>query len=217
MVLLLLAFERRPIVSWIISVAVIFALGMAGRHGILRVYVPMFMLLLFIPFLSGRLTSGVRKAAMLVVLVIACLVNAKAVMRESRANSRDIAVATVLAPVVAEPVVIWGGAFPFEISFPVFQGQSNARNLRMFGLGVFTWAPFSVAVAEENAGRGLVSRLRSDEGILLVANAPQRELLITYCSEHFGGQLKLVDFMKMTIVTTILKATCVGAAARQAN
>ena len=217
MVLLLLAFERRPIVSWIISVAVIFALGMAGRHGILRVYVPMFMLLLFIPFLSGRLTSGIRKAAMLVVLVIACLVNAKAVIRVSRANSRDIAVATVLAPVPAEPVVIWGGAFPFEISFPLFPGQSDSRNLKMFGLGVFTWAPFSVAVAEENAGRGLVTRLRSDEGILLVADAQQKELLGPYCSEHFGGQLKLVDFMKMTMLTTIIKATCVEAAAKQAN
>ena len=217
MVLLLLAFERRAIVSWMISVAVIFALGMAGRHGILRVYVPMFMLLLFIPFLSGRLTSGIRRAAMLVVLAIACLVNARVLIAESRANSRDIAVATVLGPVPAEPVVVWGGAFPFEISFPLFPGQSNSRNLKMFGLGVFTWAPFSVAVAEESAGRGLVSRLRSDEGILLVAVAPQRDLLSTYCSEHFGGQLKLADFMKMTIVTTILNATCVGAAAKQAN
>jgi hypothetical protein len=217
MVLLLLAFERRAIVSWIISVAVIFALGVAGRHGILRVYVPMFMLLLFIPFLSGRLTSGIRRAAMLVVLAIACLVNARVLIAESRANSRDIDVATVLGPVPAEPVVVWGGAFPFEISFPLFPGQSNSRNLKMFGLGVFTWAPFSVAVAEESASRGLVSRLRSDEGILLVADAQQKELLGPYCAEHFGGQLKLVDFMKTTVFTTILKVTCVEGAAKQAN
>ncbi|ANW00558.1 hypothetical protein [Bradyrhizobium icense] len=66
--------------------------------------------------------------------------------------------------------------------------------------------------SRKKADRGLVSRLRSDEGIFLVADAEQKEPLSPYCAEHFEGQHKL----KITMLTTILKAICVEAGAKQA-
>ncbi|ANW00557.1 hypothetical protein LMTR13_10660 [Bradyrhizobium icense] len=78
---------------------------MAGRLGILRVYVPMFMLAF--DFFSIRSSD--------VVLVIACPVNAKVLIAESRANSRDSAAATVLGR--SRPNRLLSGAAHFLLKF----------------------------------------------------------------------------------------------------
>jgi hypothetical protein len=90
-----------------------------------------------------------------------------------------------------ESTVVWGASLPFEYIFPVFTREADIRETRIYGLGVFTLAPFSVPTADENAGRGLLARLRSEAGIQLIADSHYQPLLNVYCIEHYGTPLRL--------------------------
>jgi len=54
---------------------------------------------------------------------------------------------------------------------------------------VFTFAPFSVGAVQEASGRGFVTRIRSADGLLMLAT-PNVRLLDVWCRERFGGVLK---------------------------
>jgi hypothetical protein len=61
--------------SWGLCIAAVFALGLLGRHGVLRVYVPLICLLLAAPFLNGQV-SGWRNYLGISVLFVTAVINA---------------------------------------------------------------------------------------------------------------------------------------------
>jgi hypothetical protein len=85
--------------------------------------------------------------------------------------------------------VAWGATFPYEYLFPVLARHDNARRISLYGLGVFTLAPFSVASKEERAGYGLMVRLSSASGVPIVASPERIEMLGRYCKERLGRDL----------------------------
>jgi hypothetical protein len=179
--------SRRVIASWVLFFAAICALGLIGRPGVLRVYVPLVCLLLIAPFLQGGVFSGWRRRVGLVVLFVAGIFNSYQVMAESKkAHISSEQTRKGLGDFPQRPVVIWGGVFPFEEVYPVLGASRSAMNYRFYGLGVFTLAPFSVPFAERD-GRGLVDLLVKPEGVPVIATEYLFRYLDIYCVERLHG------------------------------
>ena len=190
---LLLAFLRpgwRVAASWGLCIAAIFAIGLSGRPGIIRVYVPLVCLLVIAPFLTGQF-SGWRNRLAAGVLIVAAIINSSLVFTESK----DMKVESVQAregldAFPREPVVIWGIGFPLEAVYPVIGAPPPAMNFKFYGLGAFTLAPFSVAFTEQQQGRGMIDLLVKEGGIEIVALQKCIGYLGTYCRERLHGEMK---------------------------
>ncbi len=106
-----------------------------------------------------------------------------------------------------EVVVDWGAGLAIEYIFPLLANDPQAHSMRLYPFGVFTFAPFSVASAEEASGRGFIERVRSPLGILMVADQNHLEELRIWCSERFGGQLRSAVLRPLP-VTTVQRVWC---------
>lgn len=174
-----------------------FALGLAGRPGVIRVYIPVITLLLLAPLLLQQfqrdvdITRSRWQRALPLALIFTTLWSTYAVVSESRTlGLRYDKVRNALKNFPTEPVVVWGGSFPFEAVYSVLSVEPEARAYQLYGLGVMTWAPYSHAAVEHHAGRGLVERIVSPDGIPFVANKGAINLLEQYCGEHRDGVLQ---------------------------
>lgn len=193
-VLLLLARPNRKLfLAWGLCLAAFFALGMLGRPGVIRVYLPVLALLVLAPFFAHGLRHEdiIRHRLVQGVVFIVAFFNTTVIFSESRADEISSALTrSGLHNFPNIPVISWGDVFPFEAVYPVLKQSDAALEYRLYPLGVFTLAPFSRAHFEQNAGRGLVDLLTSKSGVLLVANERRYRFLKIYCSEHLHGVLK---------------------------
>ncbi|MEB3195566.1 MAG: hypothetical protein VKP62_00025 [Candidatus Sericytochromatia bacterium] len=89
-----------------------------------------------------------------------------------------------------EVVTIWADSLPSEAIYPVFKVPHEVRQLKFYTLGEQAYMPFSNSYPLEKSGRGFLTRLRSPEGVLLVARNEYVELLRGYCQEHWGLELR---------------------------
>lgn len=168
---------------------------MLGRPGILRVYVPVLSLLLVAPVImwevSNRARSGLRWGIALSALLIAALANTSAAFFEASAlEDRSARVRESLRDFPREPVLIWGGVFPYEAVYPVLGQTEPGTNFQFYALGVFALAPFSVIVADDYYAEGFLDHFVSERGIPVVADNLRYELLRTYCAERLNGNLE---------------------------
>ena len=192
--LLLVLLPRWPVaLAWILCMAALFAMGVMGRPGILRVYVPLMSLLLLAPLVLGQVKQGVRQRMVTLTLVAACVGSAYLFIPAALVSKHwTQQVQSDIHGLPAGPVVSWAQSFPYELAFPVLANDLDSRNIRFYGLDSFTQAPFSVANAEQTAGRGMLERLRTAAGIPIVATPKRLETLRIYCREHLNGQLQLI-------------------------
>ena len=190
---LLLAFLRpnwRLAASWVLFLAAVVGMGLAGRPGIFRVYVPPVSLLLITPLIMGT-SLGWRHHLELGALSLAALINCVSVVQAWQSEHQaSVTVQRALTGFPVTPVVIWGDAFPFEEVYPVLGVSAAAKSYQLYGLGVSTLAPFSRASVEQNAGRGLLARLTSEQGVAIIADEGNIERLRVYCQEHMRGELQ---------------------------
>lgn len=122
---------------------------------------------------------------------MAALFNTAAVFSESRAAQvASEQTRRSLQDFPNETVVTWGDTFPFEDAYPVLKQSGSAMMYQLYGVGVFTLAPFLRAYMEQVSGRGVVDRLVSKNGIPIVASNGVFEVLATYCRERLGGVLQ---------------------------
>jgi hypothetical protein len=193
MLLALLLPNWKVATSWALCIAAVFVMGLMGRPGILRVYVPLVSLLVIAPFLATNATNW-RKHLGVCVLLAACLFNASLVFSES--NTSQITVDHTRKGLVDfpnEPVVVWADTFPFESVYPVLGASSAAMHYRLYCLGCYTHAPFSVSYNESQDGRGMIDRLMSEKGVPVLAWDVCFNLLKIYCREHLQGELKVLS------------------------
>jgi hypothetical protein len=184
--------RRSTVAAWAIFLVAIAALGYLGRPGILHVYIPLLALLTVMP-LAGIHWHRPRNAFLVVILGVAALAQAFNVVAESRSfNVADAQVRERVSNIDDRPVVVWGDSFPFEAVYPVLGGSERAMKYKLYGLGVSTLAPFAIARSESLAGRDMVERLRSPEGVPIFANSTLIKMLEIYCQEHYGGRFERV-------------------------
>jgi hypothetical protein len=189
LILLGLTFRHRLTLSWLLYLFGLVAMGLVGRPGLPRVYFPLLVLLILLPIALDSAASSLKRAVVVIALAGASLTNAHTITAEARNSDRMPADAQASHYRASDSIVVWGDSFPFEHAFPVLFANPDLRKLRIYGLGVFTFAPFSVAKAEEAEGRGLVTRLQSANGILISASERSLLLLGTYCAEHFHAEI----------------------------
>jgi hypothetical protein len=209
--LLLVFINPRIALAWLICLTSIFAIGAAGRAGVVRVYVPLFTLLIVISCARFMPQTRWRHFAVVSALLVGALVNASQLWSEATESDRKVRQATAERFFSKQSILIWGASFPFESAFSVFTRRENVQNTRIYGLGVFTLAPFSVASEDERTNRGLLARLRSEAGVPLIATSYYESLLDTYCDEHYGTRLRLTASAK-TSLWEIKNASCTASA-----
>ena len=190
--LLLVMMPRWSVASaWILCLIAFFAMGVMGRPGALRVYVPLVSLLLVAPLAFGKYGEGARQWVAALTLAAACTGSAYLLMPSALSSKQWVRqVLHDIHGLPTRPIASWGEDFPYELAFPVLANDLSSRNIRLYGLDSFTQAPFSVASAEQMAGRGMLERLRSPSGIPIIASPERIEMLRIYCREHMHGQLR---------------------------
>ena len=176
--------------SWGFCIGAVFVIGLSGRPGILRVYVPLASLLVIAPFLV-RQTADWRNRLITGVLLVAAVLNCSLVLAESKTLQASAEQTREgLAGFPGVPVVIWGIGFPLEAVYPVVGISSSAMSWQFYGLGAFTLAPFSVAFREQQQGRGMADLLVKEKGVPIVANDRCSKYLEIYCKERLHGEMK---------------------------
>ena len=176
--------------SWGLCIGAVFVIGLSGRPGILRVYVPLASLLVIAPFLVKQVADW-RNRLVAGVLLLAVALNCSLVLAESK-TFRVSAEQTRegLAGFPGVPVVIWGIGFPLEAVYPVLGASSSEMSWQFYGLGAFTLAPFSIAFREQQQGRGMLDLLVKDKGVPIVANDRCSKYLEIYCKERLHAEMK---------------------------
>ncbi|CAK8716568.1 MAG: hypothetical protein CDV28_14217 [Candidatus Electronema aureum] len=182
--------------SWSLCIAAIFVLGLLGRPGVVRVYVPLVSLLLIAPFLIENSQRWIQKNwyrqfVIHAILVAAAIFNTSIVFSASKTSQKEIKqISKELTGFPSYPVINWGAAFPFENAYPVLLRNTDAAlSYQLYGLGAFTLAPFSVSSLEQKSGRGVVDLLKSKKEISIIASMNSLNLLDIYCKERLHCQL----------------------------
>jgi hypothetical protein len=185
----------RVVAVWSLCIAAVLMLGVLGRPGALRVYIPLASLLLVAPLFiqdaGFRGQGNWHYRLVLGVIIAAALINAVRTFSASKSTqivSERIRLGLMGFPTF--PVVIWGGTFPYEAAYPVLSRAQTAMSYDLYGLGVSAIAPFSVAVAEEKNGSSLIDLLVKEDGVPIIGNKQNFRLLEIYCKEHLNGDLK---------------------------
>ena len=190
LLLTLLRPSWRVAASWGLCIGAVFVIGLLGRPGIIRVYVPLVCLLTIATFLTGQFSDW-RNRLCTAVLIVAAVLNTSLVFTESKTTQITSEQAREgLDAFPRDPVVIWGIGFPLEAVYPVMGASPSAMSCRFYGLGAFTLAPFSVAFTEQQQGRGMIDRLVKETGIPIVASQKCLGYLETYCRERLHGEIK---------------------------
>lgn len=205
--LLVLCFRPNVLLAGAACLALMFAFGAVGRLNVPRVYIPLMSMMLAMPCVITPLRSWRRIGAVGCVLLGGFLLNGDQLLGEVLRSQELLLRAHSEKFTARDSVVAWGSSLPIEYIFPVFTREADITDTRIYGLGVATLAPFSVARADERAGNGFLTRFRSRGGVQLVAGQREQSLLDTYCKEHFGVQLKL-SIVKRNALWTVSNASC---------
>ena len=186
------------IVSWFICVSSVILFGILGRPGILRIYIPLFSLLVIAPFFDGCAVSFTRKFFICFTLIVSAIINTKLISSEFVQNQLSAEqVRKGLEGFPENKVVInWGASFPFEAVYPVINLPPSIRSYIFYSLGAFTLAPFSVSFQEQNKGQGMLDLITTEGGISIIANKYSLKRLGIYCREHLHGELTEISAQK---------------------
>lgn len=169
-----------------LCVSAVFCFGLLGRPGVLRVYIPMILLLIIAPLVIKHAVDTRRKYLALSVLSIAVFFNTSVLYTEAKTSelsSKEIYQG--LNDLPSYPIVTWGAGFPYEAAYPAF--ASVKPSLKMYGLGVFTLAPFSVAFSEQKKQRSMITMLSLEDGLPVIGAEKNLALLDIYCNERLHG------------------------------
>ena len=191
--------------SWVLCIGAVFAIGLSGRPGILRVYVPLVCLLVTATYLTGKFSDW-RNLLSTGVLIVAVVLNASLVFTESKTVQITSEQAREgLDALPRDPVVIWGIGFPLEAVFPVMGASPTAMSCQFYGLGAFTLAPFSIAFTEQQQGRGMIDLLLTETGIPIVAEQRCFGYLETHCKERLHGEIKELSTQELGGIVVSLR------------
>ena len=181
----------RILVCWAIFVGTICLLGVLGRPGVERVYVAPLVTLAISPLFSplgGVKDESPRWRAMGSVLLLAliAILYVPDMLTRARANDASFrAYARAIASVGDEDIVAWGFRFPYQLAYPPL-GPIPSMDTKHLALGGFTYVPYAYTATEERAGRGVLDRMRSPEGVLVAADDFELNLLNRYLGRRSG-------------------------------
>ncbi|MDO5674709.1 MAG: hypothetical protein Q4G66_07315 [bacterium] len=183
----------RVSISWIIALGAIFAMGVLGRPGIMRVYIPVLILLLILPFFEKKDESSWKNWVILGACLIGSILYTSYYGIVSKKNENfTLNVRNQYIQIVDKslPIVTWGQHPRFEMIYPVFLLPEYLRKFHFYSLSSFTHFPFAVSYTENEEKNGFIDRFISHEGLFLIANEKRIKLLRQYCVERMNGEVR---------------------------
>lgn len=189
--------RKKTVVVWGGCLAALFAVGVWYRPALLHVCIPLVSLLMIAPLMSG-LAQGVRRKIAGLVLLLSCVWNASILLPESRCGQVIAKAMQQNAPLLTLDIIFGSdSALLGQYLFPVFSSRADLRRIRWYSFDIINRAPFSVAMAEEKAGRSFSKLLCAPDGIVYLTNTGL-ERLRCYCEERLKGELQMVGaFQRM--------------------
>jgi hypothetical protein len=100
----------------------------------------------------------------------------------------------------------WGGSFPTQLIYPVFDSRNWKKDIRINDMGWSTYIPGTNSFISLN-NDGFISELNSVNGVNFSAINFHIPLLERYCFEHFGSKLQLITTNNQPFIT-IYNAKC---------
>jgi hypothetical protein len=172
-------------------VALALLITASGRLDISRVYFPVLVMLALLAAAAvpRRAWTALPIGLAAVVAGWLSLGNHIPVARAVAASLPDIQ--AVLSR--AEPGrvhVVWGDTLPFQRLYPPLARRDSMSALRLYGIGSASYAGYALARFGGDP-RGVVTALRSAEGVSLFAYHAGIPLLRTYCAERYQGELQV--------------------------
>jgi hypothetical protein len=192
--------------GWLGLVATVAALGLLGREPVTRVYYAALVLLLCVA--TMQVTRPLARWGLIAVIAVAGVAAVDSVAKRNVAYAREYALArSDIAELDKSSVyVAWGSTLPLEAMYPVLVSLKEARQLRLYGLGVTSLAPFALAHWKETPG-GLPGRLVSGPAVRFFSTKAQTDLLAIYCQERHSAKLRIIEARQLTI-GPLLTVTC---------
>jgi hypothetical protein len=191
----LMLFALRPslrlALSWTLCIVAAFAMGLVGRPGALRVYVPLLFFLLIASLLYRQNSKWNSRLITGVILIASAFGTYNVIVQSRIFLEKESQIRTELIDFPDSPIVVWGGDFPFEATYPVLAVPVTAMNYHFYGLGVFAPAPFSVVSREQKEGRSMINLFLAEKGVPIIASERETHVLQIYCKERFHGDLKV--------------------------
>ena len=192
LVLLTLNPIRSVAFSWALFISAVIVFAALGRPSIVRIYLPLLSLLLLASLALGHPSTGRKRSLTLLTVCVVWIGNifflapqASESTRQVREFQRD------LRDAPAGTIVNWANSVHHEFPYPLFARDLEIRSLRLYDISGFSFAPFSVSMAEKAAGRSFKTRLQSAEGVPMFTPMSYQHLqLEIYCLEHIGSQLQ---------------------------
>jgi predicted nuclease of restriction endonuclease-like (RecB) superfamily len=100
----------------------------------------------------------------------------------------------------------WGGSFPTQLIYPVFDSKNWRKELRIKDMGWSTYIPETNSYKSLNDA-GFIGELNSVNGVNFSAINFHLPLLERYCFEHFGSKLQLLITVDHPFIT-LYNAKC---------
>ncbi|WP_299479865.1 hypothetical protein [uncultured Roseibium sp.] len=237
--------NRRLLAVWVLCIAGVVAMGIIGRPGVIRVYLPLVSFLFLAPFLRYGPSSWAPRAHFLHrfefwrtiashqhvntslqhITILRCvngivlavlLLNAYVTFSDSRtAEKNDEQVRQIFEDFPTGPVVTQGSTFPFETMYPVLKQSDTALAYELFSLGSQTFAPYMRTYVDEFASEGFAGRLTSENGVPVFARPSFFDALTVYCDEHFDGTLETLDQRDFGRARILAQLRCTPSTAQQ--
>jgi hypothetical protein len=192
----------KVVVSWILFFLSVFLMGISGRPGIMRVYYPITCLLLLAPLVLAETKLRYKNMYLLTLLLFSAVNSFHLIHISNEKVKYANSIKDGLRNFPTDVVVSWGAVFPFESVFPVLTHEGDTGAYNLYSLGGFALAPFTRSYSEEHSGRDFVTRLLSKQGIPIIAQEGQFQLLDKYCREHLNGHLlapRSTEYGELTI------------------
>ena len=187
--MLVLMPSRTVTLSWLFFLAALVMIGLTGRPGQYRVYIPVLALLVIAPLVVDTVQRQARqRLAALAIYFCAVYLGVYQLAAQAADAKREIRQANLdFMALPPGPMVLWG--LLEQSTYPVFSDR-RIRDRHVSGV----WGdiyPNSVSAADERAGNGVVQRLRRGEAIQILTAPASRwpvEKLGIYCREHLNGR-----------------------------
>lgn len=186
-----------------LCILVIFAnylMTLMGRGGLSRVLTPLLSIAVIFSVLSSNQINNIKILKFckfnsiknfkilffsIVLIVNINLINKDAILSESKIKEIN----ATFSQIPNEIIYAWGASLPIEYIYPVFESKNLKENMKIYGLGVFTLAPNTLSLFQENNNNGFIKNIRADEGLIIFTHQNRINKLEIWCSERFKGSL----------------------------
>lgn len=212
---------RRPAaeaVSLVLLIALMVGIGLWGRPGVLRIYVPAAAAMMTLALLK----LGDRRSALVIALGVVALAAGLWLCRDLKLQARfesiygDKARSMVCAALPKDQlVVIWtgGGAFEWKDIYRPSTPDDDACDPPLYSIGSYQLAPPSLArLYAFTGGKNFIEALLAGHEFYIATSEPRLRLLDRFLQEHYHASLRWTEVTENShIELYTIQAASIGA------